>query len=204
MNNRSFYYLGFMLDFSKSYSDMAQRILIATQTLIANEGLSKVSTHKVAKQAEISVGTIYVHFKNKDDLLNQLIYFLFQQHNLHLSQNYDPKLPLAEQYNQFWENHWAFLQKYPDAVVNMYQYEALTQLNGICQDYVEMPDLPYHLFISQGKKEKIIADLPIEIIYELTLQVATSIAYTQIMDKKQYGIDVLDKVKKCTWKAITI
>ncbi len=59
----------------------------------------------------------------------------------------------------------------------MYQYEALTQLNGICQDYVEMPDLPYHLFISQGKKEKIIADLPIEIIYELTLQLGKQLRF---------------------------
>ncbi|MDG6882704.1 Uncharacterized HTH-type transcriptional regulator HI_0893 [Phocoenobacter uteri] len=177
---------------------------MATQTLIAKEGISKVSTHKVAKQAGISVGTIYLYFKDKEDLLNQLIHFLFQQYNECLSQNYDSKLPIIEQYDQFWTNHWGFLQKYPDAVMNIHQYEALPQFREVCRAYSEIPDLPYHLFVFQGKKENVIADLPIDIIYELTLQVATSIAYSQIVDNKQYDDGVLEDVKKRTWKAITI
>ncbi len=204
MNNRSFYYLGFMLDFSKSYSDMAQRILIATQTLIANEGLSKVSTHKVAKQAGISVGTIYLHFKDKDDLLNQLICFLLQKYNQHLSQNYDPKQPLIEQYRQFMYNQWAFFKTYPKGAVNIYQYHMLPQSFEIIRTWTTSKDIAFNMFILQGQQQKVIVDLPIEVIYKLTLKPVSELAYLQLVHQKEYDEKVFERMINCSWKAITI
>ncbi|MDP8079184.1 TetR/AcrR family transcriptional regulator [Phocoenobacter skyensis] len=192
-----------MLNFSASYSDMATRILFATQTLIAKDGIQNISMHKVAKQAGISVGTIYLHFKDKEDLLNQLIHFLFLQYHRHFLQNYDPKLPLYEQYCQFWKSHWLFLQQNPDAVINIYQYEALPQFHKLCRYCSEAEHLPYNRFITQGKQQQAIVNLPTEIIYTLSLQVLTGIAYSQIVENKRYDEKILEDVMNCTWKAIT-
>ncbi|MDP8034522.1 TetR/AcrR family transcriptional regulator [Pasteurella atlantica] len=193
-----------MLDLSISYSDMAQRILIATNTLIAKESVQHISMHKVARQAGISVGTIYLHFKDKDDLLNQMLCFLFQKYHQYISQNFNIKLPLYEQYCQFWKNQWAFLQQHPNAVINMHQYEALPQFHTLCRYCSEAEDLPYNLFIAEGKKQNIIADLPIEVIYSLSLEIATKLAYSQIVENKHYDPQILEDVINRTWKAIIL
>jgi len=55
-----------------------QAILDAATNLIAEQGLS-VSTAKIAKLANVSEGTIFTYFQNKDELINQLYLGLKQQ-----------------------------------------------------------------------------------------------------------------------------
>lgn len=46
-----------------------QNILEATAKVIAEKGLDKTSVDDIIKEAGVSKGSIYFHFKNKDDLL---------------------------------------------------------------------------------------------------------------------------------------
>ena len=50
-----------------------QTILRAAETLFASEGYHKAGMERIADMAEVSVGTVYFYFKNKEDLLIQLI-----------------------------------------------------------------------------------------------------------------------------------
>lgn len=50
-----------------------ETILGAAQTLFAGEGYHKASMEKIADSAEVSVGTLYFYFKNKEDLLVKLL-----------------------------------------------------------------------------------------------------------------------------------
>ncbi len=48
-------------------------ILKAAETLISKKGYHQASMEEIADLAEVSVGTVYFYFKNKDDLLINLI-----------------------------------------------------------------------------------------------------------------------------------
>ncbi len=48
-------------------------ILKAAQTLFATQGYHKAGMEKIADEAEVSVGTVYFYFKNKEDLLIKLL-----------------------------------------------------------------------------------------------------------------------------------
>lgn len=50
-----------------------ETILGAAQTLFAGEGYHKASMERIADSAEVSVGTLYFYFKNKEDLLVKLL-----------------------------------------------------------------------------------------------------------------------------------
>ncbi len=50
-----------------------QTILQSAETLFAREGYHKASMEQIADEAEVSVGTVYFYFKNKEDLLIQLL-----------------------------------------------------------------------------------------------------------------------------------
>jgi len=48
------------------------RIVTATEKMIAEQGLTKVSTNKIAKAAGISIGTIYQYFNNKEEIIARM------------------------------------------------------------------------------------------------------------------------------------
>ncbi len=50
-----------------------QTILAAAERLFASEGYHGASMENIAQAAEVSVGTVYFYFKNKEDLLVQLL-----------------------------------------------------------------------------------------------------------------------------------
>lgn len=50
-----------------------QTILQAAETLFASEGFHKASMEQIADAAEVSVGAVYFYFKNKEDLLIQMM-----------------------------------------------------------------------------------------------------------------------------------
>ena len=62
--------------------DLAEQIFSATDRLMAREGLNQLSMHKLAKEANVAAGTIYLYFKNKDELLEQFAHRVFSMFGL--------------------------------------------------------------------------------------------------------------------------
>ena len=73
----------------QSEIEMAERIFSATEQLMAKGGLHNLSMHKIAKEANISAGTIYLYFKSKDELLEQLALRVFTRFSQELEKDYD-------------------------------------------------------------------------------------------------------------------
>lgn len=55
-------------------------ILDATAELLTEEGSTHVSIARIAKRAGISVGSVYLHFEHKDELITQLIGVAWARH----------------------------------------------------------------------------------------------------------------------------
>ncbi len=52
---------------------LREDILHVSRTLLIKNGFSKMSMRKIAKEVDVSATSIYLHFKNKDELLLALI-----------------------------------------------------------------------------------------------------------------------------------
>ena len=49
-----------------------QQIIVAAKRVFSNKGFSKATMEDIAKEAELSPGTLYLYFKNKDELYASL------------------------------------------------------------------------------------------------------------------------------------
>lgn len=58
--------------------EMKDLILDAAKRISIEEGFSKVSIRKIAEEIEYSPGTIYLYFKNRDEILFELHNLAFQ------------------------------------------------------------------------------------------------------------------------------
>lgn len=185
-------------------NDVALRILDAADVLMANEGVQNLSTHKIAKAAGVSVGTIYLHFKDKDDLLQRLVLYLFHQFQQAMEKGFDDALPLFEQYRQFWYSIWQFMQTNPDVVLNMSQYEALPQFQQLILECNNDELVVWHRFIKKGQAQNVIAALPPYVLFSMSLKVIWHLKYLELISHAPYSDAMLEEVILRTWKAITL
>lgn len=192
-----------MNELSTPQNDVALRILKAADELMAREGMHNLSTHKIAKEAGVSVGTIYLYFKDKETLLNQLVFYLFGLYQAHMKRVYDPNLPLFQQYQSLWRATLQFMQENPTALTNVHQYESLPSYRTLVRSCIDGADLIWNKFISSGKKQGIIIDLDQHILYALTMSVAWEIMQQQMILEQTYSDEVIDEIILRTWKAIT-
>lgn len=180
-------------------TDMAEQIFAATERLMAENGLHNLSMHKIAKEAGISAGTIYIYFKSKEELLAQLavrVFSLFQQA---LVNAYDESLSFFQQYRQMWWNIWHFLHSNPMIISNMHQYQHLPGFVEVCRDWVQSH---WAQFCKKARQAGELCDLPHNILFALGLESAIKLTSKAAQFEESYSDDILEAVITRTWQAI--
>lgn len=81
--------------------------------MIVKEGLDGLSMQKLAKAANVSPATIYLYYKNRDDLIIQLYEELGNKMTEAAMKGFDPDMHFGEGLKVQWINRAKFCLKYP-------------------------------------------------------------------------------------------
>ena len=184
----------------QSETDMIERIFTATNDLMATVGLPNLSIHKIAKEAKISPGTIYLYFKNKDELLEQFARYIFKSFEETLEKDYDEKQSFFQRYRKMWWNIWHFLDQDPTRVANMGQYEFLPGFYTICKEW-ETRGI-WHRFCKKAVEAGEVCDLLPHLLFALSLQSALNIVFKCKHVAHKSSMAMLESVIDRTWRAI--
>ena len=105
----------------RDYSKIEQ-IFESTLKLVLEKGFAGLKMAEVAKESNLATGTVYIYFKDKDDLINQLYLFLKRRKTILFLQGIDQKeefdLVLKKIWFAYFEvtmqhvNESAFLEQY--------------------------------------------------------------------------------------------
>lgn len=180
-------------------TDLAEQIFQATDRLMAKEGLNQLSMHKLAKEANVAAGTIYLYFKNKDELLEQFAHRVFTKFVEVTDKDFDETDTFFNQYRRMWWNIWHFLQGNPTIVANMNQYESLPGFTAVCRN---VENSRWNFFCSQAQKADILADLPNKILFLLSLKSAIVLASHCQAFGEMLTDELLESVIERSWRAI--
>ncbi|MBI3259157.1 MAG: TetR/AcrR family transcriptional regulator [Ignavibacteriae bacterium] len=81
--------------------------------MIVAEGFDGFSMQKLAKSANVSPATLYIYYKNKEDLLNQLFNEVQQTFADVALEGFNPQLSFEEGLWIQWKNRLKFVLEYP-------------------------------------------------------------------------------------------
>lgn len=184
----------------QSETDMVEQIFLATERLMAESGLHNLSMHKIAKEAKISAGTIYLYFSSKDELLEQLARRVFTRFSQELEKDYDETRSYFEQYRTMWWNIWHYLLANPVVVKNIDQYLSLPSFVELCSEMESKSH--WALFCHKANDTNEICELPIKTLFSLGVGSALKLASDRIYFRLELTEEILESAIERTWRAI--
>ena len=135
--------------------------------IIAEEGLENLTMQKLAKEAQISPRTIYIKYKDKDDLLIKLfIDEVLQVYERAVLENFSESMELGAGVKRVWLNAFHFFTRNKPAFVLMQYGKSSPLLNKAFQerDIREGQFFsPVHRFLAQQASLGVIRDFPFEV-----------------------------------------
>lgn len=135
--------------------------------LISEEGLENLSMQKLAKVANISPRTIYIKYKDKEDLLIKLfIEEVLGTYETAVLAGFKETMPFEEGMRKLWRNTFSFLKSNKHSFVLMQYGKSSPLLNKAFQENNIREGqffAPIHRFLKQQTKNGAIKNLPTEV-----------------------------------------
>jgi TetR/AcrR family fatty acid metabolism transcriptional regulator len=157
---------------SRDKNNKYQRILEAAVKVFARQGFRQSTVSQIAREAGVADGTIYLYFKNKDDILVQFFSTkakqVFDRFRQEVARGTDS---LAKLRNLI-RVHLSEFQADPDMAV-VYQVET-HQISRLAEDQIRVMGKMYHDIISdiveEGQQEGLVRrDLYLSLVKRLVL-----------------------------------
>lgn len=144
------------------------QILQAALELFIASGFEKTPTSQISKAAGVATGTLFHHFKTKEELINALYLEIKMALTQVLGGDHDTDAALQEQFRQLVESFASW------ALANPSRYRFLKQFNDsalITDSTRETAEKALESFIKlfdQGAEQGVFLDLPLELLHSLS------------------------------------
>lgn len=185
--------------------DKRAAILKSVLLIVNREGFYHLNMKKVAEEAGVAAGTIYLYFKGKEELINAIYAMIVHDFNHYVIAGYRTDRHLKENFLEMMNRALTFYLKEPDSFSFIEQYTYAPFLFKENQEENFLLLLPIYKMIREGKTQKIIKDIPdailLAMIYgPLNTMIKLHLAHKTDLKKKSTKLRLYHAV----WDAISI
>ncbi len=179
-------------------------VLEATLDLVNNRGFHDASMAKIAKLAGISVGTIYLYFENKQDMLDRLYLFIKAEMCASAFWDHDPEGEVEEEFRKIWYhiaeyklNHWR------EAM-----YLANCDISPIVQEEAKRKAInflePFLNLCRRGQEEGILRRESLYFIYAFSINPLSYLVSIKAEGKVKLTKKQIDESYRMVWNAVRV
>jgi AcrR family transcriptional regulator len=144
----------------------------------------------VAKEAKLATGTLYIYFKNKEVLINELYYHLKKSKTLKVLEVFDSKDDYEVSFKKLWTSYLTISLAEPERMKFIEQFTHTSYLTKKTKQQGDELIKPLEDFLKQGILKGLIKKLPVELLlsqlmgpiiesvklhYESTLRITNSL-----------------------------
>lgn len=120
-----------------------QQIIVAAKRVFSDKGFSKATMEDIAKEAELSPGTLYLYFKNKEELYASLSLRILQYLHIRVSHvNKEPGLDPEKKLDALIDAMYDVYEFDPMIIINMFHLQSSETLRNLSDELLlEIKDL---------------------------------------------------------------
>lgn len=178
-------------------------IFEASLDVLMDSGFGGFSMAKVAKRANIAVGTIYLYFNSKEDLLNQLYLKLYKESIERFLENFDATAPFREGLKRVWVNYLMHRINHYKKSHFLEEYYKSRFINDSHKQMAEQMKKPVHDIIQKGKDLGLVRkDVDNEMIFLGMLGFIRELADEHVANVFVLDDKSIDKAFDMSWNMI--
>jgi len=185
--------------------DVKQEALFqATIKLVNKIGFASSSVAKIAKEARISPATIYIYFKNKEDLLVSTYVNIKHDMSEAMLKNFNKPLPIRDILKILWRDMFAYSSKHPEYIEFSIQFSNSPFADLVVKKDVEKYFEPILMVLQRGIDEKIIKNVGYEILTAFIFHPIISLSNRKICTGFELSDKNIDTAFTLAWDAIKL
>jgi len=181
-----------------------EALLNATVKLVNEIGFVASSVSKIAKEAQVSPATVYIYYKNKEDLLVSTYMTIKKKMAQAINDGIDLNAPIRDIFKQAWRNMFTYV------TANSAQFQFAEQFsNSPFADLVDKTKLeatfaPLMQVIQKGIEQKIIKDVPLDILTAFMFYPIFSLANPRQCKSFTNNAEQIETAFTLAWDAIKL
>jgi len=115
-----------------------QQIIVAAKRVFSENGFNKATMEDIAKEAELSPGTLYLYFKNKEELYASLSLRILQYLHIRVSHvNKETALSPEQKLSALMEAMYDVYDFDPLIIINMFHLQSSETLKNLSESLLE-------------------------------------------------------------------
>ena len=184
-------------------SDKREAILNAAIGLFTEFGFQGAPTSKIAKEAGVGTGTLFHYFKTKEELINRLYVEIKKELSSEMSADLDIESTVYGKLKRFWCNTLQWGPKNAQKA-NFYRlFCASPFITALSKDEARSHLLFLFEIIEEGKRQRIVKDMPTEMLVEIIIGIIQGTAQSLIdTPEKLADKDYLESIYHVLWDSI--
>lgn len=147
----------------------AKAIYEVTLKRVLTTGFNGLKMADVAKAAKLATGTLYIYFKNKDLLINELFLHLKKAKTTEVLKAYNPNDAFEEAFRKMWFSYLDISLREPERMLFIEQFAHTSFLTKKTKQQGNQLLAPLAVFIESGIKNKKLRHLPVDIVLSQVL-----------------------------------
>jgi len=135
--------------------------------MIVKNGLEGFSMNKLAKACNISVATLYIYYKDRDDLILKIAEEEGQKMSNALIKDFDPEVSLEQGLRKQWENRYAYMIASPMLTLFFEQLRSSSYQYKFLPDFLKDFKVVVSKFMSNVVARGEMEAMPVEVYWSV-------------------------------------
>lgn len=179
-------------------------IIKATIKLVNQGGFDSASVAKIAKEAGVSPATIYIYYKNKEDLILSTYVEVKKRVSEYVLRNFDESEPVRDIFEKVWDNLFLYVSENSDEFQFKEQFANSPYLELVDESLVNRYFEPLLMVIDRGIKEKILKDADPDILSVFIFYPIMILSNPRVFKKFEMTEEGLKTAYRMAWDAIKL
>jgi AcrR family transcriptional regulator len=165
-------------------------------------GFDGISISKIAKKANVSPATIYIYFKNKQDLFTKLYIDIRKKMSQGALQGLQDEMTIEQTFKSIWHNSFTYNLNHPEYLIFREQYEQTAMMKNINANEFEVYRFVRNLF-QRGIDEKVLKDHPLPILTAFAFIPVITLLKFHLSDIIKMDEEHIKRAYEIAWNAIS-